>query len=118
MDYFPDHTKSYVPRYTVQSFIRHAYGVYYTSMKWNLDFYAERLKDMSTRIPLRQLFLTVLLALMLSVLSACADGEAHLTVQYGWINGSGSQSQRKELRSWKNWTRQSHASDRRCIESK
>lgn len=80
MDYFPDHTKSYVPRCTVQSFIRHAYGVYYTSMKWNLDFYAERLKDMSTRIPLRQLFLTVLLALMLSVLTACADGEAHLTV--------------------------------------
>lgn len=35
---------------------------------------------MSTRIPLRQLFLIVLLALMLSVLSACADGEAHLTV--------------------------------------
>lgn len=80
MDYFPDHTKSYVTRCTVQSFIRHAYGVYYTSMKWNLDFYAERLKDMSTRIPLRQLFLTVLLALMLSVLTACADGEAHLTV--------------------------------------
>ncbi|UOK65887.1 hypothetical protein MT997_17545 [Paenibacillus sp. OVF10] len=49
-------------------------------MKWNLDFYAERLKDMSTRIPLRQLFLTVLLALMLCILSACADGEAHLTV--------------------------------------
>lgn len=35
---------------------------------------------MSTRIPLRQLMLTVLLVLMLSILSACADGEAHLTV--------------------------------------
>lgn len=63
-----------------QSFIRHAYGVYYTSMNWNLDIYAERLKDMSTRIPLRQLMITVLLVLMLSILSACADGEAHLTV--------------------------------------
>ncbi|MFS0869495.1 hypothetical protein [Paenibacillus xylanilyticus] len=35
---------------------------------------------MSTRIPLRHLFLTIMLSLMLVILSACADGEAHLTV--------------------------------------
>lgn len=34
----------------------------------------------STRIPLRHLFLTFMLGLMLIILSACADGEAHLTV--------------------------------------
>ncbi|MET3942603.1 hypothetical protein ABIC22_005415 [Paenibacillus sp. PvP094] len=35
---------------------------------------------MSTRIPLRHLFLTIMLSLILVILSACADGEAHLTV--------------------------------------
>ncbi|WP_336779754.1 hypothetical protein [Paenibacillus illinoisensis] len=34
----------------------------------------------SNRIPLRHLFLTFMLSLMLIILSACADGEAHLTV--------------------------------------
>lgn len=43
--------------------------------------YVERLKSMSSnRIPLRHLFLTFMLSLMLIILSACADGEAHLTV--------------------------------------
>ncbi|MEO2203816.1 hypothetical protein ABGV42_08705 [Paenibacillus pabuli] len=35
---------------------------------------------MSKRIPLRHLFLTIMLGLTLVILSACADGEAHLTV--------------------------------------
>ena len=42
--------------------------------------YLERLKSMSKRIPLRYLFLTIMLGLSLVILSACADGEAHLTV--------------------------------------
>ncbi|MGF9695786.1 MULTISPECIES: hypothetical protein [Paenibacillus] len=35
---------------------------------------------MSTRNPIRHLILTIMLSLMLVILSACADGEAHLTV--------------------------------------
>ncbi|MEY8745258.1 hypothetical protein [Paenibacillus tundrae] len=35
---------------------------------------------MSIRMPLRYLFRAILLTLMLSVLTACADGEAHVTV--------------------------------------
>lgn len=40
---------------------------------------------MSTRIPIRQLLLSSMLALMLFILSACADGEAHVTVN---MNGT------------------------------
>ncbi|WP_145409517.1 hypothetical protein [Paenibacillus xylanexedens] len=35
---------------------------------------------MSIRMPLRHLFIAILLTLMLTVLTACADGEAHVTV--------------------------------------